>query len=72
MEADVFAEIIPPPDPTTTNAIAITIIPRLPTHRDNPVFIVLGERLEQLRDQHEQGSLNRLSFLSALWEIAKG
>lgn len=35
------------------------------------VFIVLGERLEQLRDQHEQGILNSLSFLKALLEIAK-
>jgi type I restriction enzyme R subunit len=72
MEADVFAEIIPPPAPTTTNAIAITIIARLRMYRDNPVFIALGERMEQLRDQHEPGILNRISFLSALREIAKG
>jgi type I restriction enzyme R subunit len=35
------------------------------------VFIALGERLEQLRDQHEQGILNSISFLKALLEIAK-
>jgi type I restriction enzyme R subunit len=41
-------------------------------YRDNPVFIALGERMEQLRDQHEPGILNRISFLRALREIAKG
>ena len=38
---------------------------------DNPEFIKLGERLEQLRRQHEQGLINGAEFLKKLLDLAK-
>ena len=38
---------------------------------DNPDFISLGERLEKLRKQHEQGLLFGAAFLKQLLDLAK-
>ena len=38
---------------------------------DNPEFVKLGERLEQLRKQHEQGLINGAEFLKKLLDLAK-
>ena len=38
---------------------------------DDPVFVSLGERLEQLRKLHEQGLLNGVEFLKKLLDLAK-
>lgn len=51
--------------------IEIKIAARLRRHRNNPVFIALGERLEALRDQHERGIVNSINFLKQLLAIAK-
>lgn len=40
-------------------------------HLDNPEFISLGERLEKLRKQHEQGLLFGVAFLKQLLDLAK-
>jgi len=40
-------------------------------HITDPVFISLGERLELLRKQHEQGILNGVEFLKNLLDLAK-
>ena len=71
MDADVLADLLQNPDPKRTKEIEIKLIARLRKHKDNPAFIELGQRLEELRDRHEQGILNSINFLKQLLEIAK-
>lgn len=40
-------------------------------HVDDPVFISLGERLEKLRQQHEQGLMSSVEFLKHLLDLAR-
>ena len=47
------------------------MIARLRKHAGNPKFKELGERLEKIREKHEQGLLNSLEFLKAILQIAK-
>ncbi|MEK7691331.1 MAG: hypothetical protein AAB425_09950 [Bdellovibrionota bacterium] len=49
----------------------IKLIARLRKHAGNPKFKELGERLEKIREKHEQGLLNSLEFLKAILQIAK-
>lgn len=51
--------------------IEIRLIARLRKHKGNPKFILLGERLEKIRERHEQGLLNSLDFLKELLMLAK-
>ena len=71
MDADVLADLLQNLDPKKTKEIEIKIVARLHKHKDNPAFIELGQRLEELRDRHEQGVLNSISFLKQLLELAK-
>jgi type I restriction enzyme R subunit len=50
--------------------IEISIAAIIRGHIDNPEFISLGERLEKLRKQHEQGLLYGIAFLKALLDLA--
>jgi hypothetical protein len=40
-------------------------------HLGNPKFVALGERLEKVKERHEQGFLTSLEFLKEILEIAK-
>ena len=51
--------------------IEINLAAIIKGHIDNPEFISLGERLERLRKQHEQGLLNGAEFLKQLLDLAK-
>ncbi|MFM8262449.1 MAG: type I restriction endonuclease subunit R, partial [Pirellula sp.] len=51
--------------------VEIKLIARLRKHAGNPKFKELGERLEKIREKHEQGLLNSLEFLKAILEVAK-
>jgi len=51
--------------------IEIQLIARFKRHAGNPKFKELGERLEKIREKHEQGLLNSLEFLKAILEVAK-
>ena len=51
--------------------IEIKLIARLRKHLGNPKFKALGERLEELKERHEQGFLTSLEFLKELLELAK-
>ncbi|MDD2466104.1 MAG: HsdR family type I site-specific deoxyribonuclease [Desulfobulbus sp.] len=51
--------------------IEIKLVARLRRHKDNPKFIALGERLEKLKERHEQGLLHSLDFLKELLTLAK-
>ncbi|MCC6627501.1 MAG: type I restriction endonuclease subunit R [Chloroflexi bacterium] len=51
--------------------IEIKLIARLRKHPGNPTFTALGERLERVRERHEQGVLTSLEFLKAILELAR-
>jgi len=72
MDADVLEGIIKAKDPKKkSREIEIKIIARLRKHKDNPKFVALGERLEKLKEKHEQGLILSLEFLKALLELAR-
>ena len=71
MDADVLEEILRDPDhEKRAREVEIRVIARLRKHLGNPKFMALGERLEKVKDRHEQGFLNSLEFLKAVLEIA--
>lgn len=72
LDADVLDEILGEGNPSKkAREVEIKLIARLRKHAGNPKFTELGERLEKVRERHEQGLLNSLEFLKAILEIAK-
>lgn len=72
MDAEVLEGLLDAKDPEKkSKEIEIKLIARLRKHKDNPLFIALGERLEKLKERHEQGLLHSLDFLKELLTIAK-
>lgn len=71
MDAEVLDSIIKSNDPKKSKEIEIKIVARLRKHAGNNVFQKLGERLELLRQKHEQGLINSIDFLKMLLELAK-
>jgi type I restriction enzyme R subunit len=72
MDAEVLDGILKDIDPKKkAKEIEIKLIARLRKHLNDPRFKELGERLEKIRERHEQGMLNSLEFLKAILEIAK-
>ena len=51
--------------------IEIKVAARLRKHLHDPRFRALGERLEALRQKHEQGLLVSIEFLKSLLELAR-
>jgi len=49
----------------------VKLVARLRVHKEDPRFIALGERLEKLREKHEQGLINSMEFLKELLALAK-
>jgi type I restriction enzyme R subunit len=64
-------EIVESRSPKRAKVLEIKIRSRLQKHRDNPVFLKLGERLEQLRERYEQGVINSVEFLKQLLNLAR-
>jgi type I restriction enzyme R subunit len=64
-------EILTSSSPKKAKILEIKIRSRLQKHRDNPIFLKLGERLEQLRERYENGFINSLEFLKQLLNLAK-
>ena len=72
MDAEVLEGLLDAKDPEKkSKEIEIKLIARLRKHKDNPLFIALGERLEKLKERHEQGLLHSLDFLKELLTLAK-
>jgi type I restriction enzyme R subunit len=72
MDADVLQGILDDPEPDKkAREVELKILRRLRDHGGKKQFIELGERLEALRDRHEQGLLHSLEYLKALAELAK-
>lgn len=51
--------------------VEIDLIAKIKKHSGEPKFVALGERLEKLREQHEQGLITSIEFLKMLLEMAK-
>jgi type I restriction enzyme R subunit len=72
LDADVLDSILQDSNPSKkAREVEIKLIARLRKHAGNPKFKELGERLEKIREKHEQGLLNSLEFLKAILEVAK-
>ena len=72
MDAEVLEGLLATSEPETKSKdVEIKIIARLRKHLDDPKFIALGERLEKLKQRHEQGLLNSIEFLKELLTLAK-
>ncbi len=72
MDAEVLEGLLDAKDPDKkSREIEIKLIARLRKHLGNPKFVALGERLEELRERHEQGLLHSLDFLKELLTLAK-
>jgi type I restriction enzyme, R subunit len=72
MDADTLEKILATEDPgDKSKEVEIKIVARLRKHAGNPQFVALGERLERLRERHEQGLVNSIEFLKALLSLAK-
>jgi len=51
--------------------LEIDLVARIRKHGGEQRFIKLGERLEELREKHEQGLITSIEFLKMLLELAK-
>jgi type I restriction enzyme R subunit len=72
LDAQVLEEILGDIDPEKrAKEVEIRLIARLRRHLGNPKFTALGERLEKIKERHEQGFLTSLDFLKQILEIAK-
>ena len=72
MDAEVLEGILAAKDADRqAKEIEFKLIARLRKHHNDPKFIALGERLEQLRQRHEQGLLHSIDFLKELLILAR-
>lgn len=55
----------------TTIKVEIDLVARIHEHTNDPKFVKLGEKLEELRDRHEQGLITSIEFLKLLLELAR-
>lgn len=73
MDADLIDQFIEKykNDKKKVKKIEIDLVAKIRKHSDDPKFIKLGERLEDLRERHEQGLINSIEFLKLLLELAR-
>lgn len=55
----------------TTMKVEIDLVAKIQMHSDDPKFKKLGEKLQELRDKHEQGLITSIEFLKLLLELAR-
>jgi type I restriction enzyme R subunit len=70
MDADVIEDLYDDPEAGKVQ-VEVKISVRLRRHGNDPKFVALSERLENLRLQHEQGVLASIDFLKSLLVLAK-
>jgi type I restriction enzyme R subunit len=72
LDAQVLEDFLKNSDPAKRGKeIEIKLIARLRKHFGNPKFTELGERLECIKERHEQGFLTSVEFLKEMLELAK-
>lgn len=55
----------------TIMKLEIDLVAKIQKHSNDPKYKKLGEKLEELRDRHEQGLITSIEFLKLLLELAK-
>ncbi len=71
-DAQVLEDFLKEVDPGKRGReIEVKLVARLRKHLGNPKFTELGERLEKIKERHEQGFLTSLEFLKEILELAK-
>lgn len=64
MDAEVLEGLLDAKDPEKeSKEIEIKLIARLRKHQGNPEFVAQGERLEKIKERHEQGLIHSIDFL---------
>ena len=72
MDAQVIEDFLKSADPAKRGKeIEIKLFARLRKHFGNPKFTELGERLERIKERHEQGLLTSVEFLKQMLELAQ-
>lgn len=72
LDADLLEAVIGTPDPEKkAKEIEIKVSSRLRKHLNDPRFRPLGERLEDLKQKHDQGLLTSVEFLKDLLDLAR-
>jgi type I restriction enzyme R subunit len=72
LDAQVLEDILKDADPAKKGKeVEIKLVARLKKHLGDPKFTALGERLEKIKERHEQGFLTSLQFLKEILEVAK-
>lgn len=71
MDAEFIEDLLTHQEPAKVKELETKIIARLRKHADNPTFVALGLRLEQLRERYEKALLTSIEFLKLLLEIAR-
>lgn len=72
LDADLLEAVLGSADPTRkAKEITIKLTARLRKHAENPKYKALAERLEDLKNRHQQGLLVSIEFLKELLELAK-
>jgi type I restriction enzyme R subunit len=72
LDAELLKTVLGSPDPDKkAREISIKVTSHLRRHAGNPKFKALAERLEDLKNRHEQGLLVSIDFLKELLELAK-
>ena len=54
-----------------TKKVEINLVAKILAHSHDPKFVKLGEKLESLREKHEQGLITSIEFLKLLLELAR-
>lgn len=55
----------------TTMKVEIDLVAKIRKHSNDPKFIKLGQKVEELRERHEQGLITSVEFLKLLLELAR-
>ncbi|KAF6562615.1 HsdR family type I site-specific deoxyribonuclease [Paenibacillus sp. EKM202P] len=73
MDADLIDEFIEKQKNLrkTTIKVEIDLVARIRKHSNDIKFVKLGEKLENLREKHEQGLITSIEFLKLLLELAR-
>jgi len=72
LDADLIEALLGTPNPgKKAKELEIKVAQRLRRHMSNPRFRQLSERLESLKERHEQGQLHSVEFLKQLLDLAK-
>lgn len=71
MDAQFLEDLLSGKNPDQAKILEFKIIARLQKYKNDPQFIALGYRLEQLKEKHERGLIASIEFLKTLLDIAK-